>query len=720
MQWRAKWITARPSPTEPRRMPIFRKTFTANAIRSATVYVCGLGHFELRINGRKVGEDVLEPGWADYGKRVLYVAHDVTSLIVPGENTIDVLLGNGMYNVVGGRYTKFKRSFGPPMLRLQLAMQLMDGEMVEVASDESWQAAPGPIVFSCIYGGEDYDARLESPSEFSPVAIAVGPPGQLQLQTAPPSRVMETFTGRRLRDRVYDCGQNHSGWPTVQVRGQAGAIVKLTTGELLDDAAIVSQKNTGKPVSFSYTLRGGREESWQPRFSLTGFRYIQVETTGDVEIQSVGSQWVHAAAPVAGTFECSNEQFNRIHRLILAAVRSNLQSVLTDCPHREKLGWLEQVHLMGRSIVANFDLSTYFPKILADMRDAQHENGMVPTIAPQYTSFKPPWDVFNDSPEWGSSMVLVPWLAYTQYGDRTVLAENFDAMRRYVDYLTSRAANHIIDYGLGDWYDIGPGEPGFSKLTSTKLTATAIYYRDLQVLSQAAAVLGKPEAAHYAALAGGAVAAFNTGLFDAAQGFYDTGSQTAQAMPLALGMVPAHQRDRVLQRLIDDIRSHDNHITAGDIGFTYVLQALGDAGRSDVIADLLMQNDPPSYGSQLAHGATALTEAWDANPKNSQNHLMLGHAEQWFHEKLGGITIDHTRQGCPIHIAPAIVDGVEWVDVRRDCTFGTVVVHLRIDADAVHGRFELPTGAEAELFRPGATESERISAGVQERRWPRL
>jgi hypothetical protein len=720
MQWRAKWITARPSEAEPRRMPMFRKSFSVGRIRSARAYVCGLGHFELRINGRKAGEDVLEPGWTNYDKRVLYVTHDVASLIGPGENIIEVLLGNGMYNVAGGRYTKFKRSFGPPMLWLQLAITLVDGGEFEIVSDESWQMGPGPITFSCIYGGEDYDARLESPTDWSPVDVAGGPAGLMQLQTSPPMRVMQSFKGRPISEGVYDCGQNLSGWPIVGVHGEAGATVKLTTGELLDDAGQVGQKNTGKPVTFSYTLRGGEDETWQPRFSLTGFRYVQVETTGNVAIESVGSQWVYAAAPVAGKFECSNQQFNRIHRLILAAIRSNLHSVLTDCPHREKLGWLEQVHLMGRSIVANFDLSSYFPKILADMREAQHENGMVPTIAPQYTSFKPPWDIFNDSPEWGSSMVLVPWLAYTQYGDRQVLADNYDAMRRYAGYLTSRATDHLIDYGLGDWYDIGPGDPGFSKLTSKKLTATAIYYQDLQALAQAAAVLGhEDDANRYAALAEQVKIAFNASLFDVEGGCYDTGSQTAQAMPLALGMVPAAHRERVLQRLIDDIRSRDNHITAGDIGFPYVLQALSAAGRSDVIADLLMRDDPPSYGSQLARGATSLTESWDANPKNSQNHLMLGHAEQWFYESLGGISFDLTHKPCAIRIAPALVEGVDWIYVARLCTFGTIVVHIKAEPTEVLCHVRVPDGAEAELVRIGSAQSERITAGTHSRRWPR-
>ena len=235
-----------------------------------------------------------------------------------------------------------------------------------------------------------------------------GPGGALIEQDCPPIRVMHAFepiavTEPRPGVRVYDLGQNFSGRPRITVRG--GGKVTLRPGELLDDAGLVTQQHTGSPVSFSFTARDAGEQSWHPRFSYTGFRYLQAE--GDIAaIEQVEGQFMHAALPVVGQFSCSNEQLNRIHDLILAAIRSNMQSVLTDCPHREKLGWLEQAHLMAPSIMANFDASRFLAKICRDMREAQHDNGCVPTIAPQYTSFKPPWDVFNDSPEWGSAIVL--------------------------------------------------------------------------------------------------------------------------------------------------------------------------------------------------------------------------------------------------------------------------------------------------------------------------
>jgi hypothetical protein len=340
------------------------------------------------------------------------------------------------------------------------------------------------------------------------------------------------------------------------------------------------------------------------------------------------------------------------------------------------------------------------------MREAQHDNGCVPTIAPQYTSFKPPWDVFNDSPEWGSAIVLVPWHAYRQYGDTRIIEENYDAMKRYVAYLGTRADERgVIDYGLGDWYDIGPGDPGFSKLTSKALTATAIYYADLVVMRQAATLLGKSaDAEMFADAAAKTKQAFVAHVSDRGA------SQTACAMPLALGLVEDEHCKSFLDQLIADIRARDNHITAGDIGFHFVVRALAESGHSNVIFDLLTRTDPPSYGAILARGATALTEAWDGNPRNSQNHLMLGHAEAWFHEWLGGIQADVTRPpGEQIVIRPTPVGDVTWARVSHDSALGRIESHWEL-GDA---RFVLNVSvpADATVRLPDGT-ARQIHAGT--------
>jgi len=356
-----------------------------------------------------------------------------------------------------------------------------------------------------------------------------------------------------------------------------------------------------------------------------GFRYLQVEADSAVEIRSVAGEFVHSSAPVTGEFSCSKDLFNRIHRLILAAIESNMQSVLTDCPHREKLGWLEESHLLGSSVMYNYDVSRLYRKIANDIAQSQTADGLVPDIAPEYAVFA---GGFRDSPEWGSAAILDPWLAYQHFGDLRNLAEHYEDMRRYASYLGNKAANGILSYGLGDWYDIGPKPPGVAQLTSLSVTATAIYYADLIVLRDIAKLLAKDsDARHYEQDSEAVRRAFNEELLNRQTGIYDRGSQTAYAMPLTLGLVPRDLRAGALEKLVG-VRARGNHTSAGDIGYHFVIRALGEGGRSDVIYDMLANPDPPSYAGQLAAGATTLTEAWDCNPHSSQNHFMLGHAEE--------------------------------------------------------------------------------------------
>lgn len=701
--WKAKWIAAGQEPSSEtsskgsveRPLPIFRRSFRlTKPIVRAVAYASGLGQFELRINGAKISDDVMTPGWTAYRKTVFYNSYDVTSVLKTGENAAGVLVGNGMYNVpdTEGRYTKFTGSFGQPKAIVQIEIRYADGTKEVVASDSSWKQSPGPITFSSTYGGEDYDARQEQPGwdapgfadeNWRPAVEVSGPGGVLASQKNFPIRVMKIFKPVKQTTPapgvlVYDLGQNFAGWPQITVSGSAGQTLKLIPGELLDETGRVTQRSSGGPMYFSYTVRGSGNETWHPRFTYYGFRYVQVEGAKSGEapadrpvIKSLEGQFTYSSAPVVGIFSTSNRLFDQIHELIDAAIRSNMQSVMTDCPHREKLGWLEETHLLGPSLMYNFDLSRLYAKIADDMRDSQLADGLVPDIAPEYVVFE---KGFRDSPEWGSAAVLDPWLAYQFYGDREIVSQHYETMRRYVDYLSSRAENHIVGYGLGDWYDIGPGEPGESKLTSRGVTATAIYYLDLQVLQKAGKLLGKSDDSQkYAALAAEVRKSFNSKLFDPETNQYDTGSQTANAMPLAVGLVEESRRGAVLESLIQDIRKHGNHVTAGDVGFHFVVQGLTEGGRSDVLYDMLSRTDSPSYGYQLSRGATTLTEAWDTDPHSSQNHFMLGHAEEWFYRGLAGINFDLSQPpDSRIEIKPAPVGDVASAQADYESVVGSI------------------------------------------------
>ncbi|MGH9350984.1 MAG: family 78 glycoside hydrolase catalytic domain, partial [Terriglobia bacterium] len=352
--WKAQWIGLDIPAAQTLAAPMFRHEFqVSKKVKQAQVYISGLGLFELHLNGHKVGQDVLEPGWTNYRKTCLYVTYDVTNLLQRGPNALGVMLGNGMYNVVrGGRYVKFVGSFGPPKVILQLEITYDDGSKQTVVTDGAWRVVPSPITFNSIYGGEDYDARRAVPgwdmpgpdeSKLDHATVMAGPGGKLVSQGIPPIRVMRVYKPIRITQPqpgvyVYDLGQNFSGWPQITVRGPRGATVKIIPGELLDSHGLVTQRSSGRPAFFRYTLKGGGAETWHPRFSYYGFRYLEIHgaTRGPREVKdkplllAVEGQFVHSSASSTGTFLSSDALFNRIHAIIKAAIESNMQSVMTD------------------------------------------------------------------------------------------------------------------------------------------------------------------------------------------------------------------------------------------------------------------------------------------------------------------------------------------------------------------------------------------------------
>jgi len=716
--WKAKWIAAAGADAKDPVMPLFCKSFVLKKRPlKARLYVSALGQGEVHLNGVKVGQDEMAPGWTDYRKTVRYEEYDVTPMLTVGENIVGVMVGNGMFNVVKTehRFTKFVGSFGVPKVLLQLEMSYGDGRREVIASDATWKSAPGPIMFSSIYGGEDYDATKEvgawdrvgpgfRDADWKDVAVVDGPGGKLEPEVAPPLRVLKTYATVAQKEVkpgavVYDLGQNFAGWPEITVRGAKGSTVKMIPGDLLNADGTVSQRSSGSPVWFSYTLKGEGVETWHPRFTTYGQRWVQVEWKGEGTVVAMKGQAVHSSSAQAGTFESSSAMLNAIHKLIVEAMHNNEVSLFTDCPHREKLGWLEETHLVSSGLMFNNDLRGLYAATDRNMADAQHEDGDVPTIAPQYTRFGPKFAQFDDSPEWGSAVVLAPWAAYRFYGDVGELAKAYPAMVKYVAFLQSKATDGIVAYGLGDWFDIGPGAPGESKLTTPGVTGTLMLYEDAADLAKIAALLGKSEdAAKYRALASHEKDVFNARFFNAAAQVYDKGSQAAQAMPLALGIVPEGSRAAVLEKLVTDIHARDDHTTAGEVGFAYIVRALIQAGRGDVMLAMMMRKDPPSYGSQLAAGATALTEAWDSKT-GSQDHFMLGAGEEWLYRGLLGIDVDMSRadKSARLTIKPQMVQGVEWARGAYASAMGMVKTEWKREGGAVEVTVTAPAAATVVL-----------------------
>ena len=727
--WQAKWIGAADT-----NLPslLLRREFVVNAgLKRALVNVCGLGQYELTLNGKKVGEDFLSPGWTKYDQTCLYDTHDITADLKRGKNAVGLELGNGMYNVLGGgRFTKFKGSFGPQKAIAQLRLEYENGLVEFISTDGSWRTAPSPITFSSIYGGEDFDARLVQrgwnkpdfdDSDWLHAKVVDGPGGQLRGLScaAPPIREFEIHRPVAMHtltngDVVFDLGQNASHVPKISVTGPAGSQVRLIPSELVGDDGAINQSSMGAGHRGSlwceFTKATDGVETWSPKFFYVGCRYVQAHftpatTNGALpKIKSLTGVVVNSSSEPVGEFACSNPLFNRIRNLVRWAQRSNMVSLMTDCPHREKLGWLEEDHLNGPALRYEFDLAQLFTKTMNDIADSQLTNGLVPTTAPEYTIFRSKTDTnhlrndFGDSPEWAATFIIVPWQQYEFDGDSHLLRTHYDAMKNYLTYFGSRADNYIVNYGLGDWYDVGPKKPGISQLTPIALTATAFYFQDAEIMAHVAALLGKDDdTKHFSQLAEKIRVAFNEKFFNTTNGTYATSSQCANAIPLVMGLCETSNRAAVVDAIVRDVRARGNALTAGDVGYRYLLRALADGGRSDVIFDINNQTNQPGYGMQLAKGKTSLTEAWDGG--SSQNHFMLGQIQEWFYHDLAGIRSDGNGFKT-ITIAPQPVGDVTWVKASYNSIRGKIASDWKRDGDHFTLQVMIPPNTTATVFVP--------------------
>jgi alpha-L-rhamnosidase len=711
-----------PAPT-PTALPVFAKQFdlTKN-VAHARLYITGLGVYSATINGRPTSNAVLEPGNTTYERHLDYATVDVTDLLRRGANAIGVSVGTGIYDTLtySSRYAKFNARIGPPKLLAQLEITYSDGSRHTVATDPTWRTTDGPTTFANWYGGEDYDARRlpigwDAPgadlSGWQP-AIASSAPAATTVLTArsgPAVEGVERVTTKQVTQPkpgiyVFDLGTNIAGWQHLTVRGPAGTKITMRPAELLHADGTIDYASTGSPIYDVYTLRGGGTETWHPEFLYHGFRYLQVEGLPSAPTNdTISATVLRAANESAGTFSCSNELINSIHRIIDRATQGNMFSVLTDCPTREKLGWMEEDHLVFDTVTRNYDIAAYGHDVVQAMADAQLDNGLVPDIAPEYTVFG---GGFRDDPNWGNAVVLVPWSLYRAYGDRDLLNTFYPNMQRYVDYLGTKATGHLLDYGLGDWATINATTP-------TGVTATYGYLRAVDGLRQIAGVLGRSaDEATYTQLVADIRAAFHAKYFDAAHHTYATGSQCSDALALDMGAVPDSERAAVLDHLVANLQGNGYHLNLGEIGLPSLFDVLFAAGRSEVIYQIATQTTEPSYGAMLARGATSLTEFWDGS--GSQNHFMLGAIDKWFTSGLAGIAQADDSAGFErLVIAPAIVGDLTQVSGRYETPNGSVRTEWVRSGRSVRLDVTVPVGSTATVRLPGQPDRQ-VGSGTYE------
>lgn len=720
--WVARWIAvpdaAAAAPTGPCRSHYMRRAFTLKrALRDARVHVTGLGIYELHLNGHRIGEDVFTPGWTAYDKRIQYQTYDITPLLRPGPNAIGALLGNGWWGGGQGigRNHRTRMTAGNLRLLLQLRVTGADGAVETIRSDAYWKTAPSPIVQDTFYDGEVYDARLEQPGwdtpdfddrTWQPVVELDAPACRLTAQSTPAIRVTEELPPRSITQpqpgaHVFDFGQNHAGRCRLRLRGAAGTRVQLRFAEILFPDGTLDRRNLrGATCTDVYILRGGAEEVWEPRFTYRGYRYAELTGfPGQPSSDTLVSRVLHDALEPAGQFTCSHELLNRVHHITRWALRSNLHSVPTDCPQRdERLGWLGDAHLFAPAGCYLLDMATFFAKWLWDIRDTQEADGHVTDVAPAVAVAGPA------APGWGDAITGIPLTHHAFYGDPRVLEQNYEAARAWTEYMRGHAPEHLYDcqhghqkYGYGDWVapEESPREP----------IATAFYYYSVRNVATMARRLGrKADADQYAALAEQIRAAFNSAYFDPRTDNYVGRTQTANLLPVALGLAPDNRVPAIVANIARNIADHDDHLTTGFIGTAFLLDVLSDHGYHELAYRVATQRTYPSWGHMIAAGATTMCERWNPDTgdlgMNSWNHFALGAVCAWFYGRLGGVRPNLADAAQPFVIHPQPAGDLTWARADYRSVYGPVSCAWRRTPARLAIEVTIPANAGALLRIP--------------------
>lgn len=735
--------------SDARRATLVRRGFRIDGqIAHARLYATAHGLYDAEINGIRVGSDTLSPGWTVYRERLRYYTYDVTDLLRDGENAIGAWLGDGWYRGRLGWRGGHRNVFGRDLSFLaQLEITYADGRRVTLATDDTWTAAPSPILRSGIYDGEDHDARQELPGwstptfdegDWAPVAVRERDPHTLVAPTGPPVRVTEdvapvaVLTSPRGA-RILDFGQNLVGRVRIRVTGPRGATVTLRTAEVLQEGEIFTRPLRSARSTDHYTLAGHPDgEEWEPRFTFHGFRYVEVDGwPGDLDADAAAgaltARVLHTDLERTGWFACSDPLIEQLHRNVVWGMRGNFVDIPTDCPQRdERVGWTGDIQVFGPTASTLFDVSGMLSGWLRDLEADQLPDGTVPWFVPVIPTHKV-WDPIRPGAAWGDVATLLPWTIYQRFGDTGVLAAQFESARRWVDKVESTAGPDRLwneGFQLGDWLDPAapPQDPGDAR-TDRYLVATAYFARSARAVADMARVLDQSaDAVHYAALADEVAAAFRAA-YVKPDGTMTSDAQTAYALAIVFDLLPdAAQRAKAGARLAELVHADDNRIATGFVGTPLVCDALTLTGHTDTAYELLQERECPSWLYQVVQGATTIWERWDAllpdgsvNPgtMTSFNHYALGAVADWLHRSVAGLAPAEPGYR-RIRFAPRPGGRLTHASATQRTPYGEASISWRIAHDRLHVDVTVPIGTTAELDLPGL-DSEELRPGSHTR-----
>ena len=713
--WTGVWITDNHDKDYPS-APMLRKSFTTQEkIQQARLYVSAAAYYKMTLNGQPVTSSHLNPGFTHYDKRNLYNTYDVTSLLHTGENVLSAVLGNGFYNeaapVATWSYEQARWRNRPRMI-CEMHISYTNGEEQIITSDSSWKTATGPYAQNNIYSGDTYDARLAIAGWNKPGfddskwtnAIQVDAPSPLLISQNMPAIATEQFISpvnmRSFGDTVYvyDFGVNMSGVCTLSINGEKGTKVDLQHGELLKDNGRLEMRNLDiyyKPLpglafqTDTYIL-DGEQGTFTPDFTYHGFQYVEVRSDRPVKLtkESLTAQFIHTAVPPAGNFSCSNELLNKIWKAANQSYLSNLMSIPTDCPQREKNGWTADAHITMDLGLLNFDGITFYEKWLDDMVDNQNEEGRISGIIPSSGWGYDDWI----GPVWDAAMFIVPMSIYHYYGDTKSIEKIWPVCVKYLDYLAGREDTEgTVTYGIGDWVF-------YQTQTPTAFTTTCYYYLDHLYMAKFAELIGK-DGNRYAKKAEELKALINQKYFDQSKAIYANGSQAAQGVALYLGIVPKEYEQQVADNLSMMIKANNNLLDFGVLGSKTVLRMLSKHGYADLAYQMAAQEEAPSWGNWIKQGFTTLGETWILSPEfrdASVNHMFLGDVNAWMYNVLAGINYDEQEPGFKhILIQPHFVKGLDWVKAEYKSVNGIIRSEWERKGEQVILKVTIPVNTNA-------------------------